>query len=176
MFVKFAATAFLSAIFLISGCGPSEESGSNVNSESERPSPSAAPSEDALGGIEKTPTPAQKVEAVTLKPVVDAFCNAMRKRDEAGLRKVYSQATLRSFEADMRADGIDSLSELLSTEPVGDKCEVVNERIQGNLGEALVITKTYPNGVMIKFVKENNDWKMTNQSSDFDAVRNSTKK
>ncbi|QQS41206.1 MAG: hypothetical protein IPM63_17885 [Acidobacteriota bacterium] len=162
------------ALFLnFSGCG-SEESPSDRNTAdnvSNAASPSNALDDDPLGGIEKTPTPAEKVEAVTLKPVVAAYCDAMRKKDEAGLRKVYSAATIRSFEASMREEGVSSLAEYLSTEPVGAKCEVVNERIQGNLGEALVTTETYPNGIMIKFVKEGGEWKMTNQSSDFDAVR-----
>lgn len=162
------------ALFLnFSGCG-SEEPPDAVNTadngSNSAPSPGAA-NDDPLGGIEKTPTPAEKVEAVTLKPVVAAYCDAMRKKDEAGLRKVYSAATIRSFEASMREEGATSLAEYLSTEPVGEKCEVVNERIQGNLGEALVTTETYPNGIMIKFVKEGGEWKMTNQSSDFDAVR-----
>ncbi|MCO6510266.1 MAG: hypothetical protein J5I65_05680 [Aridibacter famidurans] len=165
----------ISAVLFLnfSGCG-SEEPPDAVNTadngSNSAPSPAAA-NDDPLGGIEKTPTPAEKVEAVTLKPVVAAYCDAMRKRDEAGLRKVYSAATIRSFEASMREEGVSSLAEYLSTEPVGEKCDVVNERIQGNLGEALVTTETYPNGIMIKFVKEGGEWKMTNQSSDFDAVR-----
>jgi hypothetical protein len=170
MFLKYSASAFLTALLLISGCGPSQDPSSNDSPANTDPAVSATPS-DELGGIEKTPAPAEKVEAVTLGPVVEAFCDAMRKKDEAGLRRVYSKATLRSFEADMRADGISTLVEFLSNEPVGDKCAVVNERIQGDVGEALVSTKTYPNGIMLKFVKEDNEWKMTNQSSDFDAVR-----
>ncbi len=155
-----------------SACG--SESGENAGSNSTAsasPSASAANIDDPFNEIEKTPTPEKKVEAVTLKPVVVAYCEAMRKMDEAGLRKVYSAATIRSFESDMREEGIQSIAEYLKNEPVGDKCEVVNERIQGSVGEALVTTKTYPNGIMIKFVKEGGEWKMTNQSSDFDAVR-----
>lgn len=162
------------ALFLnFSACGSDEEppAGNTSVNDSNAASPSNAANEDPLGGIERTPTPAEKVEAVTLKPVVAAYCEAMRKKDEAGLRKVYSAATIRSFEANMREEGVPSIADYLASEPVGEKCEVVNERIQGNLGEALVTTETYPNGIMIKFVKEGGEWKMTNQSSDFDAVR-----
>ncbi|HUF02864.1 MAG TPA: hypothetical protein VMM38_01680 [Aridibacter sp.] len=162
------------ALFLnFSGCGSQKEpsNGSSPENGSNAASPSNAVNEDPLGGIEKTPAPAEKVEAVTLKPVVAAYCDAMRKKDEAGLRKVYSAATIRSFEESMREERFASLAEYLSTEPVGAKCEVVNERIQGNVGEATVITETYPNGIAIKFVKEAGEWKMTNQSSDFEEVR-----
>lgn len=156
-----------------SACGSDEAPSANngAGNASTNASPANTVNEDPLGGIEKTPTPAERVEAVTLKPVVAAYCEAMRKKDEAGLRRVYSTATIRSFEASMREEGARSLAEYLSTEPVGSKCEVVNERIQGNVGEALVTTETYPNGIMIKFVKEGGEWKMTNQSSDFDSVR-----
>ena len=77
--------------------------------------PSPEEVEDPLGGIEKTPTPEATIEAVTLKPVVDAYCDAMRKKDEAGLRAVYSRATVQSFERDMRSEGIATLVEFLET-------------------------------------------------------------
>lgn len=122
--------------------------------------------------MEKVDPLKEKVQAVTLKPVFDAYCDAMRKKDDAGLRKVFSKESLRSIEADMKADGITTISEFLENEPIGNKCELVNENIQGNAGEATVITETYPDGTSIKFVKENNEWKMTNQSAEFDRVDN----
>lgn len=176
MLAKTLPIIISAALFLnFSGCGSEEvpPAGNASDNGSSAASPSNDVAEDPLGGIERTPTPAEKVEAVTLKPVVAAYCEAMRKKDEAGLRKVYSAATIRSFEANMKEEGKSSLADYLSTEPVGAKCEVVNERIQGNVGEALVTTETYPNGIMIKFVKEGGEWKMTNQSADFDAVKNS---
>ncbi|REJ77810.1 MAG: hypothetical protein DWQ47_15720 [Acidobacteria bacterium] len=172
-----AKTAFFfivpALIFHFSGCGSGDDAANSANGSNAAnasPAVNEAPT-DPLGGIEKTPTPAEKIEAVTLKPVVDAFCSAMKRRDEAALRRVYSRATIQSFERDMQKEGTTSLVEFLSDEPVGNRCEVVNERIQGNVGEAMVTTQTYPNGIMIKFVKEGAEWKLTNQSSDFDAVQ-----
>lgn len=177
MLAKRATLIIIAAVVLgIAGCGG--DGAGNTAADGAEKANTAAPSNDAgndpFNEIETTPTPEEKVEAVTLKPVVAAYCEAMRKKDEAGLRKVYSAATIRGFEADMKAEGISSIAAYLSTEPVGNRCEVVNERIQGNVGEALVSTETYPNGIMIKFVKEGGEWKMTNQSSDFDAVRKGT--
>ena len=170
MLSKTILAFFLASVLAAAGCSGGEETTEKGTNTSPSPSASTAPSVDPLGNVTRTPEPKETVEAVTLKPVVDAFCDAMRKKDEAGLRRVYSKATLRSFEQDMRADGIATLHEFLSSEPVGAKCGVVNERILGNVGEALVTTETYPNGVMLKFVKEDGEWKMTNQSSDFDSV------
>ncbi|NNE97589.1 MAG: hypothetical protein HKN25_01075 [Pyrinomonadaceae bacterium] len=127
-------------------------------------------------GTSRTPTPETVNQAETVKPVVEAYCIAMQKRDESSLRKIYSSASLRQLDADMRADGVRSLTEYLSNEPVGNKCSVRNEKIAGNAAIALVTTQTYPNGIQWKFIKEKGEWKMTNQSSDFDAVRKATKK
>lgn len=174
MLAKRALLIITAAIVIgIAGCGGDgvENTAANEAENANAASQANDAANDPFNEIESTPTPEEKVEAVTLKPVVAAYCEAMRKKDEAGLRKVYSAATIRSFEADMRAEGVSSLAQYLSTEPVGNRCEVVNERIQGNVGEALVSTETYPNGIMIKFVNEGGNWKMTNQSSDFDAVR-----
>ena len=124
---------------------------------------------------EKTPPRETKV-AVTLKPVVDAYCAAINKGDDASLQKIYSTASWKFLSADARSEGKKSVAKYLSeSEPIGNKCQVVNERISGKLAEATVITQTYPNGVPLKFVNEGGEWKMTNQSSDFDAVRKSSK-
>ena len=141
----------------------------NANGNSDDAS-SSANTNDPFGDIETVEMPTAKEEAVTLKPLIETYCDAMRKGDDAALRKVFSAATIKSFEADMREEGTSSLAEFLSFEKVGNKCEVFNERIQGNVGEATVLTETYPKGVTLKFVKEGGDWKMTNQSADFDRV------
>ena len=120
--------------------------------------------------LPSVPKDTKQVEAVTLKPTLLAYCDAMRKKDEEGLRKVFSAATLKSFEKDMKDDGIKTLVEFLENESVDTKCELVNETIQGLTGEAKVITDTYPVGTQFKFVKENNEWKLTNESSDVDQV------
>ena len=176
MVIKTLSLVLATSVFLIfSACGPTETPNTaGDNTSAQNAGNSNDSTDDPFGEIEKTPTPEAKVEAVTLRPLVAAYCEAMRKKDEAGLRKVYSAATLKSFEENMRAEGKSSLADYLSIEPVGNKCEVVNERIQGNVGEALVSTETYPNGISLKFVKEGGEWKMTNQSSDFDAVRKGT--
>lgn len=176
-FKSISVAAVIVVAAISAACPAGSESGTNSVPETSDSSPAAnTEANDPFNEITATPAPAEKVEAATLKPVVSAFCEAMRSKNEAGLRKVYSRATIRSFEEDMRADGVTSLWEFLSSEPVGEKCAVVNERIQGEVGEALVSTQTYPNGVMIKFVKEDGEWKMTNQSSDFDTVRKAGKR
>lgn len=113
-------------------------------------------------------------QAETIAPVVQAFCDAMRKKDEAALRKIYSQASLKAFEKDMKAENYNSLVEYLSSEPVGAKpCQVRNEKIEGDRAIAEITTQTYPNGVPMYFVKENGEWKITNDSPVLKNVDNS---
>ncbi len=158
--VIFLSTILIFAI-ISAGCSETETTVNtntlNVNIRSENePDPLAT---------DKTPEVATENTAATLSPVVTAYCDAMRKKDEAALRKVYSKETLKSYEADMKADNIKTLTEFLENEPVGDKpCETINEQIEGDVAIANVKNESYPNGIKVKFVKEDGEWKMTNQS------------
>ncbi len=120
----------------------------------------------------KTPTEATTNEAPTLKPVFKAYCDAKTRKDEAALRKIYSAATLKALEADMKADNEKSLIKYLEADQVSNElCEVRNEKIEGDVGTAEVKTKGMPNGVKLQFVKENGEWKLTNQVPDFESVK-----
>ena len=115
-----------------------------------------------------TPPPTTVNQAETLMPVVRAYCEAIRKKDDAGLKKVLSAETFNTLERDAKDDGKSSVAEFLnSIEDVGTKpCGTRNEQINGNTAIAEVTTESMPNGARIKFVKENGDWKMTNESPD----------
>jgi hypothetical protein len=174
----------LVAAVTLTGCSSCDETprntndadGANVNrtvntNTNGAPNTNGNTNGDSLtSNINTVPKPKETVEAVTLKPIVAAYCDAMRKKDEAALRKIYSQAALARLLAKAKADGGNSLVEYLSIEPVGDKCQVVNETVEGNAAVAYVITQTYPDGTQFRFVKENNEWKMTDESPDVDRV------
>ena len=115
-----------------------------------------------------TPTPAATTNnAPTLTPVYKAYCDAAVRKDEGALRRLFSADTIRSIEASLKADGEKNptLLKYLEDEQVtNDLCEVRNEQISGNEALAEVRTKGAPNGLMLVFVKEGNDWKLTNRS------------
>lgn len=164
---------FLSTILIFAivsaGCS---EADTNVNTNTANANVPANANADPLA-TDKTPEITTENTAATLSPVVMAYCDAMRKKDDAALRKVYSKETLKSYEADMKAENIKTLTEYLENEPVGDKpCETRNERIEGDTAIANVKNESYPNGINIKFVKEDGGWKMTNQSPELKAVEN----
>jgi hypothetical protein len=139
------------------------------NTNENNPTQKIDPLTKDLEPIEKD---TKKVVAVTLKPVVDAYCDAMRKKDNAALRKVFTQQTIKALEASVKKEGLKSIYEYLEIEPVGAKCEVVNETINGNSAEAMVITETYPTGTKFIFENENGQWKMTRKSADLENVDN----
>lgn len=112
--------------------------------------------------------------APTLTPVFKAYCEAWAKKDEAGLRKVYSAETIKLFEEEMKAEKVKSLLKYLEDDQVsGNVCEVRNEVITGEKAVAEIRTDTMPNGIKIEFVKENGEWKMTNRSPSVEGVKSS---
>ena len=126
-----------------------------------------------LNTVAKTPE-ATTNNAPTLTSVFKAYCDAMTKKDEAALRKLYSAATLKSLEADMKAENEKSLVKYLEADQVSNKlCEVRNEKIEGDTGIAEITTEGAPNGFKVKFVKENGDWKLTTESPEIPAKTNS---
>ncbi|MCA1622996.1 MAG: nuclear transport factor 2 family protein [Acidobacteria bacterium] len=161
-------------VFSISAVGCSTtETPTNTTTKTTNTNAAAVNADNPLT-TQKTPEETTTNKAETIAPVVQAYCAAMRKKDDAALRKIYSQAALKSLEADMKEEKQTSLAEYLSTEPVGEKpCEVRNEKIEGEKAIAEVRTETYPNGVKMYFVKENGGWKMTNESPEFQSVRQS---
>src|SRR6476469_1536200 len=72
----------------------------------------------------KTPTPeAVTNNAPTLTPVIKAYCDAMNKKDEAALRKIYSSDTLKNFETQMKQQNVKTLMAFLEDDRVGNTCE-----------------------------------------------------
>jgi predicted lipid-binding transport protein (Tim44 family) len=145
--------------FVLSGCGSgpanTENTGTNAN----------------VNVVSKPAASDQATnDAPTLTPLLKAYCDARLKNDEAALRKIYTQDTLRSFEEQMKSDNIKTLVEFLQDEKVSaDRCEVKNERITGDTAVAKIYLDSYPNGFDVYFEKEKGEWKMTNKSPTFEA-------
>lgn len=166
----------LFAVFLV-GCsgGGSETSNSAVNTAPKNTNIAASGAGDSLATT-KAPEAATTNNAPTLAPVVQNYYQALQKKDDQALKRIYSQATLKSLEADMKSEKKTSLVEFITElEPVPDKpFEVRNEQIQGDTAIAEMRGGSYPNGIKIKFVRENGEWKMTNESPDVQSVKQST--
>lgn len=171
---------FISSIIL-TGCFSSNTETSNISNENTSAvnninSPAnniseninKEPAQKAPLDTETTPPPQKVNEAETLTPVVEAFCNAVNSKNETALQKVYSREAWRTMQNYAKTEGASSVAAFLNdSEPVGNKCSVINEQISGNTAVARITTETYPKGVELKFVKEGSDWKMTTESTEF---------
>lgn len=151
---------------LIAACGGAAESNTNSTNKTNANSPTTPVNtgkENPLAA--RTPTPEQTTNnAPTISPVYKAYCAAWVKKDEAGLRKVYSSDTIKDFEKQMKEDGVKTLVEFLSDDQASNElCEARNEKISGDTATAEVRTKGYPSGITVVFVKENGEWKLTNR-------------
>jgi hypothetical protein len=52
-------------------------------------------------------------------------------------------------------------------------CEIRNEKIEGDTAVAEIKTEGMPNGIKVKFVKENGKWKLTTEIPDFENMKKS---
>lgn len=171
-------TIFLITILAIFafGCSSAETPGNTANTNQLNKTADNQSSNNPLETA-KTPEATTTNNAPTLTPVVKTYCEAIVKKDEAKLRSVFSRETIKQYEADMKADGVKTLVEFFAgTEAPDNKlCEARNEKIEGETAVAEVRTDNIPNGVKYKFIKENNEWKLTNESPDFNSVKQSAK-
>lgn len=159
------------SIFL-TGCPSAEQPKTNTNTATNQTSGGNSNGGNSALTTSKTPTEATTNDAPTVAPVFKAYCDALTKKDEAALRKVYAQSTLKSLEADMKAENEKSLVKYLEADQVSNKlCEVRNEKIEGEVAVAEVKTEGAPNGFKVKFVRENGEWKLTNEFPDFKQVK-----
>jgi hypothetical protein len=114
--------------------------------------------------------------APTLAPVVQAYYDALKKKDDAAIRKVLSAEFIKTLEADMKEEGKKSLSAFIAElDKVPEKpVEVRNEKIEGEKGVAEIKGGVYVNWTPISFVKEDGVWKMSNESPDITSVQKPT--
>jgi hypothetical protein len=168
----------LSFSFIFAGCGAAETTTTN-NSAATNTNANTAVVVNANNPVGTTTKPeaATTNDAPTLAPVVLAYYEAWKKKDDARLKKVFSQDTLKDFETGMKEDKKTSLSEWMSTsEQVPDKpFEIRNEKIEGDKATAELRGGSYGVWTPFVFVRENGEWKMTNRSPDFDRIKDAAK-
>ena len=164
--------------FFLIGCGASDNSNVAVVVSTNSANANAVAPNSVNNPLATTKTPEISTtnNAPTLAPVVQKYYEALKGKDDAALKKIYSQATLKSLEADMKDERQTSLIKFITElEPVPDQPFTVrNEQLQGDTAIAEMRGGSYPNGIKIKFVKENGEWKMTNESPDVQSVKQST--
>jgi len=155
--------AILFSVMMAACGGPTPNSNTTVAN-----APANAPKANSNSPLETTKAPKEQTvnDAPTLAPVFKAYCAAIKAKDETAIRKVYSQSTLKLFADQMKAEKIPTLLKFLENDKVDKICEIRNEQITGDRGTAEIKADWCPNGMKAVFVKENGEWKLTNESPD----------
>jgi hypothetical protein len=120
----------------------------------------------------KKPVAETTNSAPTLSPVVQAYYEALKKKDDAALARVLSKQLLSDVQTDMKAEKKTKMAEFVAeTDQIPDKpVEVRNEAITGDKAVAEIRGGSYVNWTKIAFVKEGGTWKLSNESPELQGV------
>ena len=161
-------------IFLLTGCGGPVINTNSANSTnvSAANTNSTAPNSNEPLATTKKPEAETTNNAPTLKPVVDAYYDAITKKDDAAIRKVLAAQFQKTLEAYMKDEKKTNLvAYIAETDRVPDGgMQVRNEKITGDAGIAELKGGTYPNWTPFGFVKENGTWKFSGKNPDMQTV------
>jgi hypothetical protein len=156
-------TIFFTAILIFSAVLISctkTETPTNANTAKAVNANTATANTDNPLATTKKPEAATSNNAPTLAPIVHYYYEALNKKDEAGVKKYLSQSALKYYETEAKAEKKNALV-LLSEyeEPISEKREVRNEKINGEMAVAEIKGGSLGNWTPIKFVLENGEWK-----------------
>lgn len=166
---------FLAISVTFAGCGGGTNTNANNSGNVNNSNAPKANSTNPLATTTPTPEPTTN-NAPTLSPIYKSYCEAMTRKDETAVRKLYSAEAIKEIEAKMKALKVKTLVAYLEDDFTPGRCEVRNEQITGDSAIAEVRTESYPNGVKTIFVRENGEWKLTGRSPVLDIAKpNSTK-
>ena len=170
--ILFFTTFFIITLLMIGCAGAPAPNANSAN----------PPNSNAVNGNTNAGIPTTKKEtgptvndAPTLGPVVRAYYEALKKKDDALLKTVLSQAMIKQLETDMKAENKSGLAAFASeTDRIPEKdIEVRNEKIDGDKGVAELKGGSYSDWVKLGFVKEDGKWKMSNESPEIEGVKSS---
>lgn len=124
-------------------------------------------------GTTKAPETETINNAPTLGPVVQAYYDALKKKNDAAVREVMSADFLKRTEEDMKTEKRKDLTGFLAEyDTIPDKpLEVRNEKIEGEKGVADLRGGAYKTWTAFAFVKEGGKWKLTGGSPAIDSVK-----
>ena len=166
-------TAILTFSVLLTACPGPEVPNANTNQVNVNANATKANLTSPINTT-KTPEAATTNAAPTLTPVVKAYYDALKKKDDAALKKVMTQEFIKSLEADMKGEGGKSLAAYAGElEDLKANIEVRNEKIEGDKAIAELKGGTYVNWTPFEFAKENGEWKFTGKSPDVSNVKKS---
>lgn len=159
----FFIVVLLSAI-AFAGCAKTETPINKIDAKPANANVAAANTNNPLATT-KAPEAATGNNAPTLAPIVQNYYEALKKKDEAAVKKHLSQTALRYYETEAKAEKKTWLAYLLEAEdPTDEKREIRNEKIQGETAVAEIRGGSLGVWTPIKFTRENGEWKFASPS------------
>lgn len=156
--MRFQIIVFLILTIFFSGCTSSTDT---ANTAPNKPANTANVNAGNPLETTKKPETATTNNAPTLSPIVQNYYAALRKNDEAGVRKYLSQSALQYWQDEMKSEDQPSLLKMMEENeaPIEVSREVRNEKITGDTAVAEIRGGTLGVWTPIAFVKENGEWK-----------------
>jgi hypothetical protein len=166
------AVILVSAALMISACGGAPTPNVNTANKTNVPavnSPASNP--DSPVATNKKAEAATSNAAPTIGPVVKAYYEALRNKDDAALLTVLSADSLKKVQAAMRAEHKTGMAAFLAETDLADSpIEVRNEKIEGDKAMAEIKGGAYLKWTPFLFVNVGGTWKFTRSSPDVQAV------
>jgi hypothetical protein len=161
-------TAILIFTIFLTGCPSGETPNPNTNGTNGANTNAANANTNVVAGnTTKTPEPPTTNNAPTITPVVRAYYDAMKKKNDAALKKVMTQEFIQRLESDMKSEGEKSLAVYAaSLEDLNAQIDVRNEKIEGDTATAELKGGPYKVWTAFEFAKENGEWKYTGKTPD----------
>lgn len=101
-------------------------------------------------------------DAPILGPIFEKYCDALQQKNDAALESLFALKTLKNFRKGMRSERVRSISKYLENDRAMG-CIAENEEFIGDAAAVTILSNKYPYGIMIQFVKESGNWKITDQ-------------
>jgi len=170
--MKYKSLFFIAiASVMMAACGGTESTSNSINTNAGNTNIAKANTNNPLSVT--TPTPEQTVNAApTLTPVVHAFYDALKNKNDAALKRVLSRDFIVRIEADMKDENRKDMAAFMAeTDKVPETpVEVRNEKIQGDRAVAEIKGGAYQIWTPFDFINENGAWKFTGGSPALDNV------
>jgi hypothetical protein len=167
--ILFFITIFVFSILAVA-CG-----GTEPNANSTKPNANVPVVNNNSVVFNPTPKPVGETlnDAPTLGPVVRAYYEALKKKDDALLKTILSRPFIKEIEEGMRDEKKTGMAAYMAeTDQIPEKgIEVRNEKIEGDRGSAELKGGTYVGWSSIPFVKEDGKWKLTNGSTEIESMK-----
>ncbi len=167
--------ALLVVSVMFAACGGTPETNTNTpaantSAANTANANSTTAATNATDGVRRPDAPTAN-EAPTLKPIVLAYFEALRNKDDAAVVDVLTEEHVRQIREDLKERNRNDMAAFLAeTEKLDATIEVRNEEITGDRAFVEVKGGVWTNWTSFGLRKENGKWKLSGESKDIQKV------